>query len=211
MVDFLHTKRYGFILLIMDTRMRILERVYEDMRVKGFQGLRADVVMKSMDVTKGALYYHFKNKTVLGYAILEEVIQPEYLKPYLPLLEYEGNPVSFLQSILSGIKLTTEAKDLMLGDPVHNLALEMSPLDEGFRKRLEIMQDSVKDIISDALYRGQVRGFVVDRAKPVQIASFFQAMLAGNYGMAKAHLNKRAFDSNLDMLAEYLDEFRVGV
>ncbi|MEM6807472.1 MAG: TetR/AcrR family transcriptional regulator, partial [Bacteroidota bacterium] len=150
--------------------MRILQRVYKDMRIKGFQGLRADRVIETMDVTKGALYYHFKNKTLLGYAILEEVIQPEYLKPYLPLLEYEGNPISFLQSILSGIKLTTEAADLQLGDPVHNLALEMSPLDEGFRKRLEIMQDSVKDIISDALYRGQVRGFVSEKAKPVKIA-----------------------------------------
>lgn len=195
----------------MDTRMRILKRVYQDMRVKGFQGLRADRVIETMDITKGALYYHFKNKTLLGYAILEEVIQPEYLKPYLPLLEYEGNPISFLQSILSGIRLTTENNDLSLGDPVHNLAQEMSPLDEGFRKRLEIMQDSVKDIISDSLYRGQVRGFVIEQAKPVNIACFFQAVVAGNYGMAKAHLNEQIFHNNLDMLAEYLDGFRVGV
>jgi len=195
----------------MDTRMRILKRVYQDMRIKGFQGLRADKVIETMDITKGALYYHFKNKTLLGYAILEEVIQPEYLKPYLPLLEYEGNPVSFLQSILSGIKLTTESTDMQLGDPVHNLALEMSPLDEGFRKRLEIMQDSVKDIISDSLYRGQVRGFVIEQAKPVKIACFFQAVVAGNYGMTKAHLDKRIFHSNLETLSDYLDGFRVGV
>lgn len=195
----------------MDTRMRILKRVYQDMRIKGFQGLRADKVIETMDITKGALYYHFQNKTLLGYAILEEVIQPEYLKPYLPLLEYEGNPISFLQSILSGIKLTTESTDMRLGDPVHNLALEMSPLDEGFRKRLEIMQDSVKDIISDALYRGQVRGFVIEQAKPVKLACFFQAVVAGNYGMTKAHLDKRIFHGNLETLSDYLDGFRVGV
>ncbi|MEM6800678.1 MAG: hypothetical protein AAF696_04695, partial [Bacteroidota bacterium] len=73
------------------------------------------------------------------------------------------------------------------------------------------IRDNVLNTILHDLYRGQVRGFVSEKAKPVKIACFFQAMLAGNYGMAKAHLNKQAFNDNLDLLSEYLDDFRVGV
>jgi len=43
----------------------------------GFQSASLDTILASTGVTKGALYYHFKSKEGLGYAVVEEVIGPE--------------------------------------------------------------------------------------------------------------------------------------
>ena len=195
----------------MSTRRQILERVYDDMRVNGFQGLRADKVIQDMHITKGALYYHFKNKKLLGYAVLEEIIQPEFLAPYLPLLELEGDPIDFLQNMLQKLIEEADAEKLRIGSPVNNLAQEMSPIDEGFRTRVKIIFESIRDIITHALKIGKERGFLRPDIDPHREASFFQATLEGTFGLAKASWDKSLFETNLITLSGHLDSLRSWV
>ena len=181
------------------------------MRVNGFQGLRADKVIEDMHITKGALYYHFKNKKVLGYAVLEEVIQPEFLSPYLPLLELEADPIDFLQDMLKKLIEETNTDRLRIGSPVNNLAQEMSPIDEGFRTRVKIIFESIREIITHALKQGQERGFLRPDIEPQREASFFQATLEGTFGLAKASWDKALFETNLETLSGHLDSLRSWV
>lgn len=55
-----------------DTRTQILERIYQAVRLHGFQGMRADKVVIDLGITKGALYHYFASKLELGYAIVDE-------------------------------------------------------------------------------------------------------------------------------------------
>jgi len=59
------------------TRDRLLRAASREIYRLGFQSASLDTILASARVTKGALYYHFKNKEALGYAVVEEVISPD--------------------------------------------------------------------------------------------------------------------------------------
>ncbi|MDX2248763.1 MAG: TetR/AcrR family transcriptional regulator [Bacteroidia bacterium] len=193
----------------MNTRDKILHCIYEDMKLNGFQGLRPDNAIKKIGLSKGAMYHYFHDKPEIGYLIVEEIIQPEYLAPFIPLLSYEGDPIDYIQNnILQVLKESTDPKTLVLGSPVFNLVQEMAPLDEEFRTRLEIILETARDILSDGIRRGKENGTVVPHADPIQIACFVQSSLAGIYTLAKISRDINLFISNLEMISDVLDGFR---
>ena len=61
-----HTNRYVYICPMQsDTRQRILEKNFEAMHEHGYQGMRADKVVKELGITKGAFYHYFEGKQEL--------------------------------------------------------------------------------------------------------------------------------------------------
>jgi TetR/AcrR family transcriptional repressor of nem operon len=61
----------------------------------------------------------------------------------------------------------------------------MSPMDEGFRQRLNHIYDLWCKGIADAFSRGQVNGKVRKDVNPLNTATFIVASLAGSRSMAK--------------------------
>ncbi len=59
------------------TRVRLLQAAFREVYRSGFQSASLDTILAAAGVTKGALYYHFKSKKALGYAVVEEVIAPD--------------------------------------------------------------------------------------------------------------------------------------
>ena len=57
------------------TRERLLQAASREVYRTGFQSAGLDTILASTGVTKGALYYHFKSKEALGYAIVEEIVE----------------------------------------------------------------------------------------------------------------------------------------
>lgn len=187
----------------MQTRERILRRVYADLRINGFQGLRADRLIKELNITKGALYYYFSTKKELCYCVIEELVQPAYLEPLIPLLEWEGDPLLYLQQYWEGLKSQQTDDTVQHGQVLYNLAQEMSALDEGFKTRVDFLLQSGRDLIAAALAKGQAEGFLNPYPNPKSLATFFQAHEAGAYTLAKAAQDKKIFDQQMDLLIEY--------
>ncbi len=73
------------------TRERLLQAASREIYRSGFQSAGLDTILASAGVTKGALYYHFKSKEALGYAVVEEVIAPDVHGKWVrPLRERQG-------------------------------------------------------------------------------------------------------------------------
>src|SRR5690349_24925363 len=115
------------------TRKRLLDAGFREVYQRGYQSADLDAVLQRAGVTKGALYYHFENKEALGHAIIDEVIGEMTRQKWLIPLQ-QGNPIDTLIHIVQSTG--TEVAEMRGGCPFNNLAQEMSPLDEGFRKRL---------------------------------------------------------------------------
>lgn len=58
------------------TRLNILQKAFELIYEKGYQTTSNDDILKTSNLTKGAIYYHFKNKEVMGMAIINELLKP---------------------------------------------------------------------------------------------------------------------------------------
>ncbi len=165
------------------TRERLLQAAFREVYRSGFQSAGLDTILASAGVTKGALYYHFDSKEALGYAIVDEVIALDLRAKWLrPLLSGE-DPIDTLIGIVQNESV--RPADVRGGCPLNNLAQEMSPLDEGFRKRLARVFGAWRDGIAAALREGQKSGRVRRDVEPAQAAGFLMAMVEGYVSLAK--------------------------
>jgi len=160
-----------------------VQAAFREIYRSGFQSAGLDTILAVAGVTKGALYYHFKSKEALGYAIVEEVIAPDLRAKWLRPLQMSRDPVNTLIGIVQGESVRPE--DIRGGCPLNNLAQEMSPLDEGFRKRLKAVFHEWQEGIASALREGQAHGRVRRDVEPAEVAGFLIAMVEGYVSLAK--------------------------
>ncbi len=193
-----------------DTRSQILERNFLAVRLHGFQGVRADKVVAEMGITKGALYHYFPSKLDLGYAIVDEIIAPAYTSTWRILETTRKEHLETLLQITEGFKKRTDGEQIRLGCPLNNLMQEMSPLDEGFRIRLENIVKSMAHSIETGLRNGQEAGTIQSGASPKQLAFFMLSCIEGSYGIAKSTQSKPVFDASIDQLLFFLKTLKVN-
>jgi len=169
-----------------ETRAKILMAAFDEIYERGFQAASLNNILKNTNITKGALYHHFKNKMELGYAVVDEVIADTIKANWIEPLSNSDDPVTTLQCIIreSGQQMTEE--DVRLGSPLNNLSLEMSPIDEGFRSRITTVYKHWQDALELACEKGKQAGNLRLDADSKQLAILFIATLDGCLGLAKS-------------------------
>lgn len=186
--------------------MIILQSAFLGVYRNGFRATSVNDILKKTSLTKGAFYHHFPDKIALGYAIVDELLRWFVDQFWLEPLRKCDDPIARMKEMLMTYKVDEES--VMLGCPVNNLAVEMAPVDEGFRARLNGVYDFWRDGIADALRRGVEAGVVSGEIDPVSAATFILASAAGARGLAK---NARSVDVLMSCnrsLCGYLDTLR---
>jgi TetR/AcrR family transcriptional repressor of nem operon len=179
------------------TRQRILQAAFAEMYHNGFQGMRLDEVIAATELTKGALYHHFPNKRALGYAVVDELIIPTVEAVWLQPLENSADPLEGLIRVIEQMPENKHKPPDMIryGCPLNNLAQEMSPLDEGFRQRLDYAFRVWHDVIEETLERARQKGQLGDGIDCDETATFIMAALEGCIGIAKNAQSKERLHS----------------
>jgi TetR/AcrR family transcriptional repressor of nem operon len=188
------------------TRERLLQAAFKEVYNSGFQGTDLDTILQSAGVTKGALYHHFENKESLGYAIVEEVITGITLEKWVRPLANTNDPIKTLIEIVDSTSV--EPIYLRGGCPLNNLAQEMSPLDEGFRKRLSKVFADWHRAIANALKEGQNRGSVKREANADDTATFIIATYEGYLSISKNSQDPHMLQAGKRSMARYLETLR---
>jgi TetR/AcrR family transcriptional regulator, transcriptional repressor for nem operon len=188
------------------TRRNLLEAAFEEIHKSGFRGTDLETILERAGVTKGALYHYFESKEDLGYAVVDEVIAEIGREKWLRPLQKAENPIDVLAEIFQGSSTTPE--HIRGGCPVNNLVLEMSPLDEGFRKRLAKQFDDWREAIAGALRRGQQKGLVRNDLDPEEAAMFLMATYEGYISLAKNSQDAETLQSGMRTMTRYLETLR---
>ena len=191
------------------TRQRILEAAFMEIYRNGFQGMRLDEVLAITGLTKGALYHHFPNKRALGYAVVDEVILPTMETMWLQPLKNAADPFEGLVAVIEQLPDVKPPEMIQYGCPLNNLAQEMSPLDEGFRQRLNYIFRVWHDVTEDTLERAKQKALIRDDVNCDETATFVLAALEGCIGIAKnAQSEKRLRLCNRGLI-DYLRSLQV--
>lgn len=188
------------------TRERLLQAAFQEMYRSGFRGADLETILERAGVTKGALYHHFDSKEVLGYALVDEVILGLIRDKWFRPLQKADNPIDALIGVVQSTSLLPE--HIQCGCPLNNLAQEMSPLDEGFRKRLAKIFSEWHDGIVAALREGKKRGLVRSDVDPVETATFLIAANEGCWSLAKNSQDVRVLQSGMRSMIRYLESLR---
>jgi TetR/AcrR family transcriptional regulator, transcriptional repressor for nem operon len=190
------------------TRERLLQAAYREVYRTGFQSAGLDTILASTGVTKGALYYHFKSKEALGYAIVEEIVEEITRDRWVrPLQRSKGKDA--IEALIGIVRaIPSRPKDVKGGCPLVNLAQEMSPLDEQFRERLERIFHAWREEVATAFRRAQSQGTVRRDLVPEEIASFLIALVEGYEVLAKNAQDAKVWNMGIRNIVGWLRSLR---
>lgn len=192
------------------TREKLLTAAFEEIYRRGFQAASLDTILAAAGVTKGALYHHFPNKAALGHAVVDEVIKPILLSDWLdPVTRSARDPLAGMtRALRNKATVMVSGGYVALGCPLQNLAQEMSPVDESFRRRINAVFDEWRAGFTTALERGQAEGTVRTDVDAAKTADFIVAAVEGSFGLAKSANSSQVLRSNLDLLRAYVESLR---
>ncbi len=188
------------------TRERLLQAAFREIYRSGFQSASLDTILASAGVTKGALYYYFKSKQGLGYAVVDEVIAPYNYGQWVRPLQGGKDPIDALIAAVRAIPV--RLADVRGGCQLINLAQEMSPLDAGFRKRLAAIFDVWRDAVASVLREGQIRGSVRRDVEPADAAGLLIAMVEGYGSLAKNAQDPKVMKAGIINIVHWLRSLR---
>jgi TetR/AcrR family transcriptional regulator, transcriptional repressor for nem operon len=188
------------------TRQSLVQAAFEEMHRSGFRGSDVETILRKVGVTKGAMYHHFDNKEALGYAVVDEVIAAIMREKWQTPLRDAENPIDALIDIVEATSLKPE--HVRCGCPLNNMAQEMSPLDEGFRKRTAKVFDDWHVAVATALREGKSRGMVRKDVDPDETATFLIAAYEGYISLAKCFQSASSLNAGGKTLARYLESLR---
>jgi AcrR family transcriptional regulator len=195
------------------TRERIVAAAFEEIHRHGYQGTGLDTILDNAGVTKGALYHHFADKADLAHAVIDEVIRGLTLQRWTgPLATYAGDPISGIELVLDVVAAEfcdpAFAEMVELGCPLNNLAQEMSPLDERFRRRVVVVFESWIESFARALERGRAEGTVRRDVDARKVATFVVSSIEGSFGLAKTVKSALLLRENFEVLRDFLETLR---
>ena len=168
-----------------DTRAKILFAAYKEIHVNGFQSASLSNILARTGVTKGALYHHFRDKTELGYAVIDEVIAKRIHLSFIQPIEQFEDPIDGFIAFIQNAGDTFSMTDIELGCPLAVLAQEMAPIDEGFRIRLTAIYEQWHQSIADLFPRAKAMDLIIDEVDPETMAMTVVAIMEGALNAAK--------------------------
>lgn len=193
---------------VLDTRGKILQAAYQEIHYQGFQSASLANILSRVNVTKGALYHHFANKTELGYAVVDEVIAERINLSFVKPLQFFENPVDGFIELIRNSGDAFSITDIELGCPLTNLAQEMAPIDEGFRIRLIKIYDQWYQAIAEAMVRAKQADQIIDTVDAEKLAVTLVAIMEGALSAAKVSQSLDKLQLCAQGLIQYLELIR---
>lgn len=191
------------------TRLNILQKAFELVYIKGYQTTSIDEILATTQVTKGAFYYHFKNKDEMGIAIINELLKPTFEINFLePLNHLIGDPLVMLYEMMYGILMENEVMTVEHGCPASNFTQEMAPWNVDFTTALNDLSNQWKHAIADAVERGKQNGYVRQDVDGEQVAVFVLSGYWGIRNMGKLVNNESIYITYLQQFKSYLESLR---
>jgi TetR/AcrR family transcriptional repressor of nem operon len=188
------------------TRERLLRAASREIYRSGFQSASLDTILAIAGVTKGALYYHFKSKEALGYAVVEEIIAPNVHGKWVRPLQSGKDPIDAVINAVQ--RIPVRPADVRGGCQLNNLAQEMSPLDAGFRKRLASVFGAWREAVASVLREGQIHGSVRHDVEPADAAGLLIAMVEGYGSLAKNSQDPKVMKAGIRNIVDWLRSLR---
>lgn len=191
------------------TRQKILGAAFAEFYRNGFQAGSLNQIVVAGGSTKGAIFHHFSGKQELGYAVMDEIIEPLLMQRWLDPLENSTDPIAELKhAFRKFVKEDIDSGSWLLGCPLNNLAQEMSPLDEGFRTRIDTLYTTWRKGLATVLANGVKTGTVRKDVAPRAVAAMLVAGQMGIWGTGKNSQNKAVMMQATDAICDYLDSLK---
>ncbi len=185
-----------------EKREQIIKAASELIHVKGFNNTSIDDILQRTGVKKGNFYFYFKSKEELGFAVIEHHMEEFHRHCLAPILASEDTPFNKLIHVLDALETEQAEAHCCGGCPFGNMALELSDVHEGFRKRLQAIFQGLADFFQNLLK--EAADELIDGVNLHEVSQFIVAGLEGGIMLAKVHKSIIPLHQCLRQLKQYL-------
>lgn len=189
------------------TRLTILQKAFQLIYAKGYQATSIDDILATTQVTKGAFYYHFRNKDAMGLAIINEILKPNLTDGFLRP-EKKRNPLDAIYDMIHYLLMEDKFLKAAHGCPVSNLTQEMSPWNRRFSKALGDVTENWHAELIGAIEAGKEKGLIRRDANAGQVALFVMSGYWGIRNLGKLQKSKTVYPAFLKELRVYLESLK---
>ncbi|MGJ1318745.1 TetR/AcrR family transcriptional regulator [Sphingobacterium spiritivorum] len=190
------------------TRLTILQKAYELIYLNGYQTTSIDDILATTKVTKGAFYYHFKNKDEMGIAIIKEILKPKFLTQITRTFSLETNTIEALYIMVTMLLSDNDFMKFEQGCPLSNFIQEMTPKSTVFTEALGELTEEWQKIIITNLETGKKAGFINSKVQPKSVALFIISSYWGIRNFGRMESGNDAYRSYLKELKNYLNSLQ---
>ena len=176
------------------TEKRIVQAALELFVRKGYHGTSVSDITQKVELTKGALYAHFKSKGELLFRIIQE-FDAQYIDQMIRTIdEYEGNAIEKLNRAIS-FSSEFAMKNLALCVFLTFLTTELNA-DVDFQHVLKMTYRKYQKFISKLITQGIRQGIIKNWLDPDLAALTFMAIHDGvlhQWVLNRDHLDGRQY------------------
>ena len=191
------------------TEQLLVDATFELLYKKGYCATGLTEILDTVEMTKGAMYYHFKSKHALVLATmdhyLELILNEHWIKPF----ENSEKPIETLVNQINLYKDMFSNKKHFLsiqhGCPLSNFILDMSDKDDAFFKYLASVYTRWQESVEKALTKAQILKQTNTKFDSNKQALFIISSIEGCIASAKAYNELDALNNSLEVLTEYIN------
>ena len=113
-------------------RRRVLDAAAEAFQSRGYHSTSTHDIMRAAGVTGGALHHHFRSKKELAVAVIRERVARAVEQTWIEPVQSARTATEGILRVFEQISKGLDERDVVLGCPLGNLALELSLAELGF-------------------------------------------------------------------------------
>jgi len=185
------------------TRLTILQKAFGLVYKNGYRTTSVDEIIATTQVTKGAFFYHFKNKDEMGLAMINEVMYPGMHAVMVQPLITSKDPAAALYAMMHALLIEDLFFITKYGCPAINLIDEMASYNALFNKALARLTTQWQEAIIQCVENGKASGSIKPGTDSLQVAYFIMSGYGGIRNLGKLY-GKECYLPYLTELKNYL-------
>ncbi len=190
------------------TRLTILQKAFDLIYARGYQTTSIDDIIATTQVTKGAFYYHFKNKDEMGIAIINEIVKPILTNSLIIPLQNEKDPLNGIYALINNLLLDNDLLKVEYGCPISNFTQEMSPWNSEFNNVLSKLSQEWIEKMTATIENGKNEGYIRKEVNAKQVTIFIISGYWGVRNFGKIENSNRVYFHYLRELKHYLESLK---
>ena len=168
-----------------NTKNHIIEVASGLINLRGFNNTSVDAVLQASGVKKGSFYYYFKSKEDLGYAIIESHLRRFSDHVLGKAFSGKKDALMELEDFLDIILELQRQRNCSGGCLMGNMAMEMSDIHEGFRRKFQEVFEDWRIRVAGVLQKAKISGQFNDHMDSTRLAQFVVAGVEGGILLSK--------------------------
>jgi len=160
-----------------ETRERIVRAAAELFHLHGYYHTSVDAILRRAGVKKGNLYFHFRTKEEIGYAVVEW-FAAQFGALFTTTTSSEGSLRGQIHAFFGAMEQYHVDNRFQGGCPFGNLALEMGDNHPGIAAHVDTVfryfEGAITRLVDQAKQRGEVRAEVNSEQLAQLILSTFE-------------------------------------